>query len=84
MINWCYIMLFAYVGLALFIIKWVWSWEILKNNPSNIKYITFPTKRMQKYAIEQSDFNLEIITYCPDWKDSEYVKKHLIVKDIIC
>jgi hypothetical protein len=58
--------------------------RIVREHPSIIKYFRVPTLKVQLEAIRLSKYNLNIIMYCPDYKEfEEEIMNNLMIKDII-
>jgi hypothetical protein len=52
--------------------------------PNTIKYIRNPTIKVQLEAIRLSKYDLNVIMYCPNYKEfEEEIMSNLIIKDII-
>ena len=58
--------------------------DIIKYHPTSIKYIRNPTLKVQLEAIRLSKYDLNVIMYCPNYKDfEEEIMGNLVIKDII-
>jgi hypothetical protein len=58
--------------------------KLIEKDYTIIGYLKSPTIKVQKLAIELSNYSLKIIARCPDWKEFEQeILDNLIIKDII-
>jgi len=58
--------------------------RIVRKHPPIIKYIRNPTLKVQLEAIKLSKYNLNVIMYCPNYKEfEEEIMSNLLIKDII-
>jgi hypothetical protein len=56
----------------------------IRDWPNTIRYIRNPTIKIQLEAIRLSKYDINVIMYCPDYKEfEEEIMSNLIIKDII-
>jgi DNA-binding Lrp family transcriptional regulator len=58
--------------------------EAVRQYGESILYIHNPDKEVQMEAIKSSDYDIDVIVLCPDWKDfEEEIENYVVCKEII-